>query len=72
MQATPQSSEAAPTTTTAGRDFSLENILGENPHDIQHLNGTSATGWDEESTEGPLAEGYCIECGGERARRFQS
>ncbi|KAF8622192.1 hypothetical protein AX15_007301 [Amanita polypyramis BW_CC] len=57
----PSAGQSAPS-----RDFSLENILGENPQDIQHpdakLNGTSATGWDEESTEKPLAEGYCIEC----------
>ncbi|KAM6496124.1 Protein of unknown function (DUF2009) domain containing protein [Amanita muscaria] len=47
-----------------GRDFSLENILGENPDDVQHpkLNGVSATGWDEESTEKAPAEGYCVEC----------
>ena len=55
-------------TKPVGRDFSLQNILGENPEDVQHpdtkLNGAQATGWDEESTERPLAEGFCIECEG--------
>lgn len=59
---------SATETNPPGRDFSLENILGENPEDVQHPNGTTqgeATGWDEESTERPLAEGFCIECEGE-------
>ena len=55
-------------TKPVGRDFSLQNILGENPEDVQHpdtkLNGAQPTGWDEESTERPLAEGFCIECEG--------
>ncbi len=64
----PSSTDVSPT--PPGRDFSLENILGENPEDVQHpnskLNGTQGevTGWDEESTERPLAEGFCIECEG--------
>ncbi|KAF8338546.1 hypothetical protein F5887DRAFT_982716 [Amanita rubescens] len=61
----PSSTDVSPTKTSPpGRDFSLENILGENPEDVQHPNGTQgeATGWDEESTERPLAEGFCIEC----------
>ncbi|KAF8638576.1 hypothetical protein AX17_002118 [Amanita inopinata Kibby_2008] len=54
----------APRPNPIARDFSLENILGENPDDIQHpkLNGASTTGWDEETTEKPALEGYCIEC----------
>jgi hypothetical protein len=68
----PSSTDVSPTKTIPppGRDFSLENILGENPEDVQHPNGTQgseATGWDEESTERPLAEGFCIECEGKSA-----
>lgn len=46
--------------------FSLENILGENHDAVQHLAArtTPATGWDEEDTERPLVEGYCVECEG--------
>lgn len=46
--------------------FSLENILGENHDEVQYLTAraTPATGWDEEDTERPLVEGYCIECEG--------
>ncbi|KAK2466002.1 hypothetical protein APHAL10511_001643 [Amanita phalloides] len=59
---------------TIGRNFSLENILGENPEEVQHpdakLNGSSATGWDEEPTERPLADGYCIECEDQPAQVF--
>lgn len=62
---------SAEQTKPLGRDFSLQNILGENPEDVQHpdtkLNGTQATGWDEESTERPLAEGFCIECEGKHS-----
>ncbi|KDR84043.1 hypothetical protein GALMADRAFT_219873 [Galerina marginata CBS 339.88] len=53
-----------PSTATNGT-FSLENILGENHDAVEHP-GTDrpepATGWDEEDTEQPLAEGYCVEC----------
>jgi hypothetical protein len=47
--------------------FSLENILGENHDAVEHPgteNTQAATGWDEEETEKPLAEGYCVECEG--------
>jgi hypothetical protein len=46
--------------------FSLENILGENHDEVQHLASRVAptTGWDEENIERPLAEGYCVECEG--------
>jgi hypothetical protein len=50
--------------------FSLENILGENPDAIEHptvtddVTNAPAGGWDEEETERPPVEGYCIECEG--------
>ena len=46
--------------------FSLENILGDNHDEVQHLASRVAptTGWDEENIERPLAEGYCVECEG--------
>lgn len=50
--------------------FSLENILGDNHDAIEHptvtgdVASTPAGGWDEEDTERPLIEGYCIECEG--------
>lgn len=48
--------------------FNLQNILGENNDIIEHP-GTQpaepATGWDQEETEKPLQEGYCVECEGE-------
>ena len=47
--------------------FSLENILGENHDAVEHpgpKHTQAATGWDEEETEKPLAEGYCVECEG--------
>jgi len=47
--------------------FSLENILGENHDAVEHPgteNTQAATGWDQEETEKPLAEGYCVECEG--------
>ena len=46
--------------------FSLEHILGDN-HDAIATIPTSekaATGWDEEETEKPVLEGYCVECEG--------
>ncbi|KAF9006664.1 hypothetical protein BDQ17DRAFT_1352168 [Cyathus striatus] len=46
--------------------FSLQNILSENHQVVEHPGslGVSAasTGWDEEETEKPLVEGYCVEC----------
>ena len=50
----------ATTSTAANGKFSLENILGNDHENIVH----SAEGWDEETTEKPPAEGYCIECEG--------
>lgn len=47
--------EAAPTLAT----FTLENILSENHENIEP---THAEGWDEETTEKPIAEGFCTEC----------
>jgi hypothetical protein len=47
--------------------FSLENILGKNHDTVEHPSTEhtqAATGWDEEETEKPLAEGYCVECEG--------
>jgi len=48
--------------------FSLENILGENHDSIEDTGaanaGPAAAGWDEEETEKPLVEGYCVECEG--------
>ncbi|KAL4264334.1 Protein of unknown function DUF2009 [Pleurotus pulmonarius] len=50
--------------TSDSSKFSLENILGENHETIQHpgANGNPLGGWDEEATEKPVAEGYCVEC----------
>lgn len=50
--------------------FSLENILGDNHEAIEHPTATGDVasapprGWDEEDTERPPVEGYCIECEG--------
>lgn len=50
--------------------FSLENILSDNHDTIEHptvtgdVASTAAEGWDEEDTEKPPVEGYCIECEG--------
>jgi hypothetical protein len=41
--------------------FSLENILGENHEFIEH---PGSKGWDEETPEGTVAEGFCVECEG--------
>lgn len=48
---------AAPTLAT----FTLENILGENHENIE---SSHAEGWDEETVEKPVLEGFCIECEG--------
>ncbi|KDQ29697.1 hypothetical protein PLEOSDRAFT_1055696 [Pleurotus ostreatus PC15] len=50
--------------TSDNSKFSLENILGENHETIEHpsANGNPSGGWDEEATEKPVAEGYCVEC----------
>ncbi|KAI5893683.1 uncharacterized protein SCHCODRAFT_02622480 [Schizophyllum commune H4-8] len=47
-----------------GGTLSLDNILGEDHEMLEHpgLNGAPAGGWDEEATEHPVAEGFCIEC----------
>ncbi|EGO02108.1 hypothetical protein SERLA73DRAFT_104408 [Serpula lacrymans var. lacrymans S7.3] len=48
--------------------FSLENILGENHESLEHpglkqQEGiTPLGGWDEESAEKPVQEGFCVEC----------
>ncbi|KAF9226868.1 hypothetical protein BS17DRAFT_776255 [Gyrodon lividus] len=51
--------------------FSLENILGDNHEILEHpglkqqeldASTTAAKGWDEESTNLPAAEGFCVEC----------
>ncbi|KAJ8515796.1 hypothetical protein ONZ45_g6835 [Pleurotus djamor] len=45
--------------------FSLENILGENHDTIEHptVKDGPTGGWDEEeASEKPVAEGYCVEC----------
>ena len=49
-----------------GGTLSLDNILGEDHEMLEHpgLNGAPAGGWDEEATEHPVAEGFCIECEG--------
>ena len=53
---------------TAKESFSLENILGDHHDDVEHptipVSAGAATGWDEEQTEKPLLDGYCIECEG--------
>ncbi|KXN92353.1 UPF0652 protein [Leucoagaricus sp. SymC.cos] len=56
--------------------FSLENILGDSPDAIEHptvtgdVAATPAGGWDEEDTERPPVEGYCIECEDQPAQVF--
>ena len=47
--------------------FSLVNILGEHHDDVELPSipaSAGATGWDEEQTEKPVLDGYCIECEG--------
>lgn len=52
--------------------FSLENILGANHEVLEHPKYREEDkppgGWDEEITEKPAAEGYCVECEGQRSR----
>ncbi|KAL0950208.1 hypothetical protein HGRIS_010200 [Hohenbuehelia grisea] len=49
-----------------GAKFSLENILGADHEAIEHPGlpkSTPAEGWDEEeASDKPVAEGFCIEC----------
>ncbi|KZP06726.1 hypothetical protein FIBSPDRAFT_763913 [Athelia psychrophila] len=58
-----EASQAQPTPENA--IFSLENILS-NHDDLEHPKyreeDKPTGGWDEDSTEKPAAEGYCIEC----------
>ncbi|TEB30057.1 hypothetical protein FA13DRAFT_1755222 [Coprinellus micaceus] len=56
--ASTSSSGGAPTLAT----FTLENILSEHHDKIEDSARATAEGWDEEATEKPLKEGYCIEC----------
>lgn len=60
-----EASQAQPTPENA--IFSLENILS-NHDDLEHPKyreeDKPTGGWDEDSTEKPAAEGYCIECEG--------
>ena len=49
---------AAPTLAT----FTLENILSEHHDKIEA--SSRAEGWDEETGDKPVLEGYCIECEG--------
>lgn len=62
--------EPSPATIGPGQSsdkFSLENILGENHELLEHpgTNGAPVGGWDEESPEKPVAEGFCVECEGQ-------
>ena len=52
--------QEAPTLAT----FTLENILSEHHDKIEESATSNAEGWDEETTEKPLQEGYCVECEG--------
>lgn len=49
--------------------FSLANILGENHEQVENseidLAASKGTGWDEEDTTAPVAEGFCVECEGQ-------
>lgn len=49
---------AAPTLAT----FTLENILSEHHDKIEA--SSRAEGWDEETGDKPVLEGYCVECEG--------
>ena len=48
--------------------FSLESILNGHHDEVEHptipTSEDAPTGWDEEQTERPLLNGYCIECEG--------
>ncbi|PPQ63131.1 hypothetical protein CVT24_005771 [Panaeolus cyanescens] len=53
------------TTNSVNAAFNLENILGEHHDIVEHPETEAsepATGWDQEDTEKPVAEGYCVEC----------
>lgn len=60
----------------SGAAFSLENILGDKHDTLEHPGlkqqeldaQTTAEGWDEESANRPIAEGFCVECEGEWPR----
>ncbi|KIM46468.1 hypothetical protein M413DRAFT_64978 [Hebeloma cylindrosporum] len=64
-ESTPPGLDTAREGSKTNGTFSLKNILGENHDAVEHP-GTerteASTGWDEEETEKPLAEGYCVEC----------
>lgn len=62
--------EAAPTQTNGSSRgiFSLANILGHHDnleHPKYREEDKPAGGWDEEITEKPVADGFCVECEGE-------
>jgi hypothetical protein len=54
---------------TTNGAFSLANILGENHEEVENseidLAASKGSGWDEEDTTAPVAEGYCVECEGQ-------
>ena len=53
---------------SAKGSFSLENILNGHHDEVEHptipASEGAPTGWDEEQTEKPPLNGYCIECEG--------
>ena len=49
--------------------FSLENILGADHESVEHPTATKealtgANGWDEETGQQHVAQGFCVECEG--------
>ncbi|THV08228.1 hypothetical protein K435DRAFT_958829 [Dendrothele bispora CBS 962.96] len=57
--------DATPNGSTSTTGLSLKNILNGEQEPIETSeveNGQTAEGWDEESTEKPVEEGFCIEC----------
>jgi hypothetical protein len=58
---------AIPPETAAPDAFSLDTILNGDAETLEHpdFKDKPETGWNEETKQGELAEGYCIECEGE-------
>ncbi|GLB34139.1 putative protein of unknown function (DUF2009) [Lyophyllum shimeji] len=66
MSETPSIVEDAAMQTNPTTVFSLETILSDDHETVEHpgtrINDVTAAGWDEETSEKPVDEGFCVEC----------
>ncbi|KAI0832775.1 hypothetical protein BC628DRAFT_1309430 [Trametes gibbosa] len=72
---TVSSEEAETKRESSGNTFSLENILGADHENIEHPTAskealTPAGGWDEETVQTRVAQGFCVECEDQPAQVF--